>query len=363
LAIKIHPETAQILNSDPRAVSDFLLSVIEHHARLLSANSKSVLKDSPESAVTLVKLSGFPKVCVKELRWRGRIHALKGFLRPTQGERSFRNGWRLREAGFGVAAPLALITDRRLGIVRGQWVVMEVIPGAVELDRYVLKREAERWQPEEKFGRFLGSMHAAGVFHSDLKTCNILVSEDPPQESDPSDMGQDDAIVSGIENCAKDHPPLTPPVKGGDEKTLSSGGRGMGEGDLQEGRQDAIFSAVHHNKAPASGKAVRFSLLDYDEVRFFRHVSGRRRIKNLIQIFLSTPVAIKATQRLLFLNEYALHAGLSPYEKRETARVVIEAASGKKILYVGFNGDVREQWDSTPSSSGSALEKPENLSP
>ena len=315
LVFKIHPETAQILNSEPRAVSDFLLSVIEHHARLLSANSKSVLKDSPESAVTLVKLSGFPTVCVKELRWRGRIHALKGFFRPTQGERSFRNGWRLREAGFGVAAPLALITDRRLGIVRGQWVVMEVIPGAVELDRYILKREAERWQPEEKialvrlFGRFLGFMHAAGIFHSDLKTCNILVSEDTPQGNDPSDMGQVDA-----------------------------------------------------NKAPASGKAVRFSLLDYDEVRFFRHVSGRRRIKNLIQIFLSTPVAIKATQRLLFLNEYALHAGLSPYEKRETARVVLEAASGKKILYVGFNGDVREEWDSTPSS-GSALQKPVNLSP
>jgi len=152
-------------------------------------------------------------------------------------------------------------------------------------------------------------MHAAGIFHSDLKTCNILVSEDTPQGNDPSDMGQVDA-----------------------------------------------------NKAPASGKAVRFSLLDYDEVRFFRHVSGRRRIKNLIQIFLSTPVAIKATQRLLFLNEYALHAGLSPYEKRETARVVLEAASGKKILYVGFNGDVREEWDSTPSS-GSALQKPVNLSP
>ena len=71
----------------------------------------------------------------------------------------------------------------------------------------------------------------------------------------------------------------------------------------------------------------------------------RRKIKNLVQIFLSTPLAIDATQRLLFLNEYAMHAGLNPSEKRRTARAIIEAALGKEILYVGFEGDVTERWD------------------
>lgn len=256
-----------------------------------------MLKNSPESAVTLVDVPGFPRVCVKELRWRGRLHAFKGLFRSTQGVRSFRNGWKLREAGLGVASPLALITDRRLGLVRAEWVIMEVIPGAIELDRYIVKRTADGWQPEERialarlFGRFIGSMHGAGIFHSDLKTCNVMVSEEPAQSDDPPD----------------------------------------------EARQAA-------NKTIASRKALRFSLLDYDNVRFSRQVSWRQKIKNLVQIFLSTPVAIKATQRLLFLNEYALHVGLSPNEKRLAARAVIEAARGKEILYVGFEGDIREKW-------------------
>ena len=90
--------------------------------------------------------------------------------------------------------------------------------------------------------------------------------------------------------------------------------------------------------------ALRFSLLDYDNVRFSRQVSWRQKIRNLAQIFLSTPVAINATQRMLFLNEYALHVGLSGNEKRLAARAVIEAARGKEILYVGLDGDVREKW-------------------
>jgi hypothetical protein len=257
-----------------------------------------VLKDSPESAVTMVEVTGFPRVCVKELRWRGWLHSLKGLFRSTQGVRSYKNGWRLHAAGFGVASPLALIADRRSGLVRSEWIIMEVIPLAIELDRHIVRRTAQQWLPEEQialarqFGRFIGSMHGAGIFHSDLKTCNVLVSEDLAESEDPSDT------------------------------------TGQGCSEVTSPR-----------------RVLRFSLLDYDKVRFSRQVSMRRKIKNLVQIFLSTPLAINATQRLLFLNEYAMHAGLDPSDKRRIARAIIEAAQGKEILYVGFEGDVTEKWD------------------
>jgi tRNA A-37 threonylcarbamoyl transferase component Bud32 len=298
LVFKIHPESSSILACEPGAIPDFLSSVLEQHRRLLSGDGKSVLKDSPESAVTLVHVTGFPQVCVKELRWRGWLHSFKSLFRSTQGVRSFNNGWKLHAAGFGVASPLALITDKRLGFVRSEWLIMEVIPLAIELDRHIVRRTAQQWLPEEKialarlFGRFIGSMHGAGIFHSDLKTCNVMVSEDSAQSDDPPDIGGT--------ACDK----VTSPRRG-----------------------------------------LRFSLLDYDKVRFSRQVSRRRKIKNLVQIFLSTPLAIKATQRLLFLNEYAMHAGLDPFEKRRTARAIIEATQGKEILYVGFEGDVTEKWD------------------
>jgi tRNA A-37 threonylcarbamoyl transferase component Bud32 len=296
--VQIHGQAAEILGTAPAELRDFFLSSLEHHRRVLLSERSAVFKDSPESAVTLVKFPGGPNVCIKELRWRGWAHAVKGLLRRTQGVRSFSNGWRLREAGFAVACPLSLITERRFGLVRTEWIVMQVIPRAIELDRYILKKTQAAWTTAEKiavvrlFGRYIGSMHAAGIFHSDLKTCNVLVSEDPP--------GSDNSWHAELSGHEVDQ----------------------------------------HTPRP-----VRFALLDYDSVHFSRHISMRQRVKNLVQLFRSTPLVVTAVDRSLFVREYALHAGLSPDERRRLARSVLDTARGQEILYVGFNGDIREKWE------------------
>ncbi len=298
ISIEIHPEASTILNRSEHNLTDFARKAIEEHTGLFRSKSTAIRKDAPESGVSLVDLTGFPRVCVKEFRWRGWFHALKGIFRPTQGLRTYRNGRRLSNMGISCARPLALVRKSLFGIVRSEWVIMEVIPGGLELDRYIVRRISLGWTPDERrglarlLGRFIGSMHSRGVFHSDLKTCNIVVSG-----PDPS------------------------PEEGSDPSTA-------------EGSPLAYPSGT-----------IQFSLLDYDDVTFARDVSDKKRIKNLIQIFLSTPVAIKASQDLLFLDEYALHAGLSRNQKREIAREVVRAARGKDVLYVGFDGDVREKWD------------------
>jgi serine/threonine protein kinase len=291
--LELHPQAAAILGLDPPEVPDFIHASIAEHLKLVQEPGKAVRKNAPESAVTLVEVSGFPGVCVKEFRWRGWLHGAKGLLRPTQGLRTFRNGWRLLEAGIGAAAPLALLRKKHSGIVRTEWIVMEMIPGGMELDRFVLKGIESAWGVEEMrslvrlLGRFVGSMHARGIFHSDLKTCNILVSQDSSSAQDSEDG---DAPQAGL------------------------------------------------------AQSVRFSLLDYDEVHFSREVSVKKRLKNLVQIFLSTPLAVNASSRLLFLSEYGLHAGLTRKERRQMARQVLNAADGREILYVGFDGDIREKW-------------------
>ncbi len=298
LTLQIHEQAAEILRTEPSEVRGFVLSSLERHRRVLSEKTGSIFKDSPESAVTLVTLPNASPVCIKELRWRGWIHALKGLFRPTQGVRSFRNGWSLRGAGIDVACPLALATERRFGLVRTEWIVMQVIPRATELDRYILKRAGAAWPATEKialvrlFGRFIGSMHAAGIFHSDLKTCNVLVSED---------------------TSSPDH-------------------------------QQEAEEAQPKLNSPCL-KPVRFSLLDYDDVSFSRQILMRQRIKNLVQLFLSTPLAVTGVDRSQFMREYALHAGLGPEERRKITRSVLDAARGREILYVGFDGDIREKWD------------------
>lgn len=292
--VEIHPEAAQILKLAPEGISGFIQIVLQEHHRLLTANSGLVRKNAPESAVTVVYLPGMPKVCVKEIRWRGFKHGLKSLFRPTKGLRSYRNGWRLKEAGFSAAMPLALIRKRRMGLIRAEWIAMEVVQDSLELDRYLLRRIKHHWSAEEKrgmarlLGRFIGSMHANGICHSDLKTCNIVVSEDNPSPEDISKSGH--------------WRPLKP------------------------------------------CRPVRFSLLDYDDVSFSSEVSNKKRVKNLVQIFLSMPSAVNAGDRMRFLNEYALHVGLNGSQKRQMALQVLKAARGRNILYVGFDGDIVEKW-------------------
>lgn len=286
---KINPQAARILDVAIKDLHEFFALALEEHARLLSETGRGVLKNAPESAVTIVDLPGHPGVCVKEFRWRGWLHALKGLFRPTQGERTFWNGRRLQDAGIATALPLALIRNTTLGLVKSEWVVMQVIPGALELDRYIVKKERASWTAEQKrglvrmLGRFIGAMHSGGIFHSDLKTCNILVGE------------RNSPATQRVDN--------------------------------------------------AHGSMARFALLDYDEVIFAHTVPESRKIKNLVQIFLSTPTAILATDRLRFLREYGDQAGINKKQRREMARKVLKTAAGKQILYVGFEGDVTEAWE------------------
>ncbi len=295
LSVEIHPEAAGILGLDADKVPGVVASSLREHARLIHSGGEGVRKNAPESAVTLIRLPGSPMVCVKEFRWRGVSHALKGLFRTTQGARTFRNGWLLHRAGISAALPLALARSRRSGLIKGEWVVMQVIPEAMELDRYLVKRISAGWSQEERrgltrlLGRFIGTMHAKGIFHSDLKTCNILVSDEIPWEGLVAESG-----LWRLQN------PCRP---------------------------------------------VKFSLVDYDDVLFTDRIPREKRVKNLVQIFLSTPTTVNATDRMRFLSEYALHAGINSLARHRMARDVVKMAKGRKILYVGFEGDVLESWE------------------
>lgn len=323
----VAPSAVEILGLEETDIPGFTRSVLDEHARLLRQRSSGIRKDAAESAVTIVESGHRFAICVKEFRWRGMGHALKGLVRPTQGIRTFRNGWKLHERGIGAALPLALVRSKSTGLVRVEWIIMEVIPGGLELDRYILKRAQAPWRSPDRrslsrmFGRFIGSMHAKGVFHSDLKTCNIVVSESQYSAG----KGPSELVSQG----------------GGDLPI-------RGPGSRQSHALPTTRAASAGNDASSvqtSGGPVSFYLLDYDEVRFSGDISLKKRVKNLVQLFLSTPAVIGATDRLCFLREYALHAGLSRKERRSLCRRIIEASTGKEILYVGFDGDIVEQWE------------------
>ncbi len=275
-SLTINSDAIEILGTDEKDLPGFFHAAVEEHERTMDAKGLGVLKDAPESAITLIQVPGFPTICVKEFRPRGMRHALKGLFRPTKARRSFTNGRLLAEAGVGVAVPLAMLGYNRSIVNRSEWVVMQVIPGAMELDRYLVGRIRSGWAFREKrtlirsFARFIRGLHLGGIFHSDLKTCNILVLD---------------------------------------------------------------------------GAKIGFALLDYDDVVFNRSIPLKRKVKNLVQIFLSTPIAIDAPDRMRFLREYSRDTDLEGLTRTAIARGVLKSASGRNILYVGPEGDIGEDWE------------------
>ena len=177
---------------------------------------------------------------------------------------------------------------------------MEVIPGGLELDRYILKRVRFPWNSDDKrcfvrmFGRFIGTLHARGILHADLKTCNVVVSQSSAVEP-----------IESVPLSAHPEEPSFPPDQ------VASAVHDTGDPGASGSGTDAL-------PANNSGRQASFFLLDYDEVRFSYVIPMKKRVKNLVQIFLSTPSAIGAADRLCFLREYALHAGLNRKETRHT---------------------------------------------
>lgn len=292
LEIVTLPEASTITGIPTENFREVVIRAVRNHIKILDTKVGKILKNAPETSVTIVETSAAAVFCVKQFNDRGLGHRIKGIFRKPQGTRTFHNGAYLISHGIPAATPLALAKKRHRGLVSIEWVIMECMVNFRELDRYLLGKFEQGWSKEEQkcavrqFGRFVGSMHSKGIFHSDLKTCNIMVSEDMMEDT-PDAGSQPSAPV---------------------EESVS----------------------------------LRFCLLDYDDVKFFGHIPMRKRVKNLAQIFLSTPSLLNKVERMRFLDEYALHAGLRGSDRKRLAQDVMRKTLGRQILYVGFKGDVIE---------------------
>ena len=92
-----------------------------------------------------------------------------------------------------------------------------------------------------------------------------------------------------------------------------------------------------------NGKSFDFTFLDFDKVSFNEEITVRKRVKNLVQINLSTPRLFTLADRLRFLNEYLDLCGITN-EKKNMMKEVASLSKTEKILYVSSQGDVTEDW-------------------
>jgi hypothetical protein len=158
---------------------DRLERVMENHRDLVRKKPSCLVKHSPEVIVSILNDAG-EKICLKQFCYPHVWGRLKEHLRRSKGLKSWIAANGMRSRGLPTLKPLALVERKSwLGIVEST-LFMEALTTDLEMDRYLLKGFADLNQKRlfiKTFAHWLGGLHKMSLYHRDMKTCNILVSE------------------------------------------------------------------------------------------------------------------------------------------------------------------------------------------
>jgi len=158
---------------------DRLKGAVERHIFLVQERPFELLKKSPKVRVSLFR-DGAERICVKQFCSPRLWDRLKERFRLSKGMKAWVGGNGLRVRGMSTIKTLALMERKGWSEQPESFLVMEVLEGGHELDRYILKGFGdlkEKRQFIEAFAKWLSRFHRMDLYHRDMKTCNILVSE------------------------------------------------------------------------------------------------------------------------------------------------------------------------------------------
>jgi tRNA A-37 threonylcarbamoyl transferase component Bud32 len=165
-----------------------LLEIIDAHRETIKTQPSRLLKNSPKTAVSLVEIpneSGL-RACVKHYRYPTAWGKIKDCFRYPKGKISWVAANELLRRGISHLKPLAYIEKRRFGLLGESFFITESPPDYLEMDRYLMKSFGNGQSRDsvtkkrtfiQEFARCIGHLHKSEIFHSDLKTCNILTRE------------------------------------------------------------------------------------------------------------------------------------------------------------------------------------------
>jgi tRNA A-37 threonylcarbamoyl transferase component Bud32 len=158
---------------------DRLKRVIEEHQVLVRESPISLIKYSPEVIVSVLN-DGEERICVKQFCYPSFWGRMKEHFRRSKGFKSWRAANGVRARGLPSLKPLALAEQRDWVGLRESFILMEALVDDQEMDRYILKGFEDFKKKRffiKTFVRWLEGLHHMRLYHKDMKTCNILVSE------------------------------------------------------------------------------------------------------------------------------------------------------------------------------------------
>jgi tRNA A-37 threonylcarbamoyl transferase component Bud32 len=158
---------------------DRLKKLIESHLAFVREKPSDLLKNSPEVKVFLIE-DEKGRVYVKQFCYPHFWERMKDNFRLSKGLKAWLGGNGLGVRGVASVRPLALVENRDWLGVKESLLLMEALDSSQEMDRYILKGFKDfnaKMLFIRNFAQWLSSLHQKRIYHRDMKTCNILVSE------------------------------------------------------------------------------------------------------------------------------------------------------------------------------------------
>ena len=149
------------------------------HQNLVKEKPLSLVKHSPEVIVSILNDEG-EGICLKQFCYPFFWSRMKEHFRRSKGVKSWRAANGMRARGLPSLKPLALV-ERKNGFgLRESFLFMEAMANDQEMDRYILKGFEDLNKKRlfiKTFAHWLDALHKMRLYHKDMKTCNVLVSE------------------------------------------------------------------------------------------------------------------------------------------------------------------------------------------
>ncbi len=158
---------------------DRLKRILDGHLDLVRKNPSCLVKNSPEVNVSILK-DGGERISSKQFCYPHFWGRVKEYFRRSKGLKAWVAANGLRARGIPTLKPLALAERKDWMGLKESFLFMEAPASDLEMDRYILKGFEDLKRKRvfvRTFARWLGGLHRMSVYHKDMKTCNILVSE------------------------------------------------------------------------------------------------------------------------------------------------------------------------------------------
>ncbi|OGP79279.1 MAG: hypothetical protein A2V86_08600 [Deltaproteobacteria bacterium RBG_16_49_23] len=158
---------------------DRFTKIVEAHLQLVQEKPSELVKQDTKVLVSILN-DGGNRICVKQFRYPRWMDSFKEHFRRSKGLRSWVAGNALIVRGIPYLKPMGLMERGGWLGLKESFFLMEASEVDQELDRYLFngfKDFTEKRLFIKTFAQWLSHFHTMGIYHQDMKTCNILVSE------------------------------------------------------------------------------------------------------------------------------------------------------------------------------------------